>query len=84
MDAGGDAELGEANDFFVALMIFADHFGEDLDPLAPVESGAEAVMKAEFFSDALDPEFGAGGGEDELEIALFVVGDFFEDFRVGK
>ena len=39
-------------------------------------------MKAEGFADAGDPEFGAGGGEDELVTLLLQLRDFFKNLRV--
>ncbi len=47
-------------------MVLSDHVGEEGDAFAPVEAGAEAVVKPEGVADAFHPEFGAGGGEDEL------------------
>jgi len=55
VDGRGDFEVGEAEDFFVALVIFAHDFRKDLEPLAPVEAGAEAVVKAEGLANLADP-----------------------------
>jgi hypothetical protein len=41
-------------------------------------------VEAEHSADSFDPQFGAGGREDELVIALFIKGNFFEDLRVGE
>ncbi len=80
--ARGDPEFGEAADFFFSFVIFANHVGEEFDLFSPVESSAKTMVEAEGFADALDPEFGAGGGEDELEALFFEVFDFFDDLGV--
>ena len=82
--AGSDFEFLQATDFFVALVVFPDHFGKEFNPRAPVESRAETFVKSERIADAFDPELGAGRGKNEVAATLFVVGDFREDFRIGE
>ena len=48
-------------DFFHSFVVFTDHFREEGDPFFPLEAGAEAVVEAEVFPNAVDPEFWASG-----------------------
>ena len=79
-----DAEFGESANFFVTFVIFTDQLGEEIDVFTPVKSSPQTVMEAEHSADSLDPQFGAGGREDELVVALLVIGNFFEDLGVGE
>jgi|TARA_B110000914_G_scaffold207160_1_gene203619 hypothetical protein len=83
-ETGGDAEFFKTADFFFAFVVRSNHFGEKFDPGAPVKTGAQTLMEAKGFADALHPEFGACGGKNEVAIALFVVLDFLQNFGVGE
>ena len=76
--------LGETKDFLLAFVVFAIHVGEECDFFTPIESGAKAQVKAQSLADTGDPEFRAGGREDEDVSVLFVFGNFIENFRVGE
>ena len=45
--------------FFIPLVVLANHFGEEFNAVAPLESSSEGMVEAEGVSDFLNPEFRA-------------------------
>ena len=74
--------LGETKDFLLAFVVLAIHVGEECDFFTPIESGAQAQVKAQSLADTGDPELRAGGREDEDVSGLLVFGNFIENFGV--
>lgn len=65
-------------------MVFSDEVGEEFDLLAPFKKGAETEIEAERFPDVLDPEFGAGGGENEATPSGAMLLDLGNDLRISE
>ena len=81
-DPAGDSQFLEAAHFFEAFVVFADHVGKKFDVFSPVEASSEREVKSQSLSDFLNPEFGAGGREDQGLALVFLGLDFGKDFGV--
>lgn len=78
-----DAVGAEAGDFFDPFMVGGEEFWEKGGACWPVEEGAVCLIEAEGLGDGFDPDFGAGGGEDEVGVLGFEGVDLGDDFGVG-
>lgn len=81
-DPAGNVNFLQAAHFFAAFVVFAEHVGEEFDAFPPDKTGSQGVVESKGNSNFLNPEFRAGGREDEGLAFVLLFLNFGEDFGV--